>query len=202
MNKVILIIFTFVLCGFSLYSNGGEKVEESISWESLIGQSSNTKLDKITIKEDKIIIRKSLKSMMFLLPLFAPILIFLLFAILTKRTPEILISIVLITAISLFFFRPKQIDMEKGYFYKGYIFRGKGVNLVEAKGIQYLSKEIDNRRVGKSLQETINYYSFEVNLVLKDNSRINLFYGGKGEFQLDEARRLSEKLNIPLFTRH
>ena len=46
-----------------------------------------------------------------------------------------------------------------------------------------------------------SYHSYELNVIMKDSSRINLFdHGGRNRVHKD-AKALAESLNVPLLTR-
>ena len=97
---------------------------------------------------------------------------------------------------------PRVFDTFYGYYYKG---RKKPdhklgmdknnphalTHLSEVKAIQVLRERISSKNG--------SYYSYEINLVLADASRINVIDHGKHEAVIDDAELLATTLGIPLW---
>jgi hypothetical protein len=102
----------------------------------------------------------------------------------------------------MFYFGTKPIifDKQQGYFYKGrhapsvtsYNVRGKNhISLNQIHAIQLISEFC---RGNKS-----SYYSYELNLVLQDASRMNVVDHGKLSRIQKDAQKLAEFLGVPLW---
>ena len=64
-------------------------------------------------------------------------------------------------------------------------------HLSEVKAIQVLRERISSKNG--------SYYSYEINLVLADASRINVIDHGKHEAVIDDAELLATTLGVPLW---
>ncbi len=96
---------------------------------------------------------------------------------------------------------PRVFDTFYGYYYKarkkpqaelGHDRTDKGITkLSEVQAIQVLRERISNKNG--------SYYSYEINLVLKDASRINVIDHGKHQAVIEDAETLATALGVPLW---
>ncbi len=100
--------------------------------------------------------------------------------------------------------RPLVFDKYSGYFLKGRA-AGKGAEVLAAKGtsleevyaIQLISELV--RKSSSSGSGRRSYRSYEINLVLKDGSRVNVVDHGKRWRIVDDAKRLGLFLEVPVW---
>ena len=116
--------------------------------------------------------------------------------------------IVLIAVILVFRYMTTPIifDLERGYFWKSRKMPhsdSEAINMKNAGRIEdiHALQIVDEYVRSNSSSGSRSYHSYELNVIMKDSSRINLFdHGGYNRAQQD-AKVLAEKLNIPLLTR-
>ncbi len=74
--------------------------------------------------------------------------------------------------------------------------RKKNIPMDDIQVIQFLPEYI----VSRSKNGTSRYYSYEINLILKDNSRVNLIdQGGNREKNLELAQYIASAIQVPLW---
>jgi hypothetical protein len=122
-----------------------------------------------------------------------------------KDTPIIVlfigIAFALIGVVVLYYStRPIVFDTQQGYFWKGrhapsvtsHAERGRNfVSLNQIHAIQLISEYCRGNKT--------SYYSYEINLILKDASRINVVDHGKLSRIREDAQTLSQFLGIPVW---
>ncbi|MEM6801507.1 MAG: hypothetical protein AAF696_08885 [Bacteroidota bacterium] len=96
--------------------------------------------------------------------------------------------------------QPTVFDKRHGYFYKG---RKNTDKNSEKARVKHLVK-LENIHALQVLKEynsgsESSYYSYEINLVLKDSRRVNVIDHGNLQQVKDDASRLSEFLNVPIW---
>jgi hypothetical protein len=95
------------------------------------------------------------------------------------------------------FMTPRVFDLDIGYYWKGrkspnmYSKKTEKCQLEDIHAIQVLEEYC---RGDKS-----SYYSYELNLVLKDGSRMNVVDHGKLKLIKEDAQKLAQFLNIPVW---
>ena len=79
----------------------------------------------------------------------------------------------------------------------------KGISFNEIYAIQIVSEKLKNRRRknSKSLRGkfTRYYYSYEINLVLNDSSRVSVIDHGDQKVIRNDALKIAEFLDIPVW---
>ena len=113
-------------------------------------------------------------------------------------------GIFLTVGIIMFYFMttPRVFDTFYGCFYKG---RKKPAhNLGLSSGNKHALTHLSEVKAIQLLRERIrskngSYYSYEINLVLKDASRVNVIDHGKHEAVVNDAEILATTLGVPLW---
>ena len=95
---------------------------------------------------------------------------------------------------------PIVFDKRNGYFWKG---RKSPVNVPNIDSIKHFA-ELDNIHALQIISEYCSgedssYYSYELNIVLADATRINVVDHGKISTQRQDAQKLANFLNVPLW---
>ncbi len=106
------------------------------------------------------------------------------------------------------FTTPIVFSKRKGYFWKGRVEESQRIEradlkvkckLVEIEAVQVIAEWVRSRSSGSSGSGNSSYYSYEINLVLKDASRLNVVDYGNYRGVVDSAQKLSRYLNVPLW---
>jgi len=94
-------------------------------------------------------------------------------------------------------FLPRVFDKQLGFYYKSYKFKPHERNL---KNQFSLNNIIALQIIGETISnDNGSYGSFELNLVLNDNSRRNVVDHGNLKSIIDDAHILSDFLNVPIW---
>lgn len=100
------------------------------------------------------------------------------------------------------FLLPRVFDTFYGFYYKGWK-RPKHKNTIsESKKTDIIGlNEVDAIQVLRERIRSKNgsYYSYEINLVLKDASRVNIIDHGKQAAVIEDAETLAQALGVPLW---
>jgi hypothetical protein len=95
---------------------------------------------------------------------------------------------------------PIVFDLSRGYFYKG---RKKPEQMVDPSKLKHYAslKRVHALQIISEFCKSKNssYYSYELNLVLDDGTRINVIDHGNQQAVRDDAQKLSGFLNKPLW---
>ncbi len=97
------------------------------------------------------------------------------------------------------FAQPRVFDTFYGYYFKGWKRpndslsrdKNKTTNLNQVEAIQVLRERVRSKNS--------SYYSYEINLVLDDASRINITDHGKHQAIIQDAETLAQALGVPLW---
>lgn len=98
------------------------------------------------------------------------------------------------------FYKPRVFDKQLGLYYRAYNFKPKRLNEDNNKGYIPLSTIIAIQIIGEHVNsDNGSYRSFELNLVLDDNSRRNVVDHGHLKSIINDAHILSKFLNVPIW---
>lgn len=197
-------------------------VSNSKLWESIANESSNFKSQKLVEnhRHNLFEVQTTAEAILFnllfvLLGLFSLIVAVLVFILMEKPAgyagiiPAIVGSVFLWFALSTM--RPKKMavfDLNKKQFFKEGedtqdilpLIHQKSIPFVDIHGLQILevfhpARNLHHRHSTRSH----SYYSYELNLILKNSKRINVMsHGNKGDMILD-AKRLAKVLFVPIW---
>jgi len=78
-------------------------------------------------------------------------------------------------------------------------YRNSAVSLDRIHAIQLVSERVTSSSGSGSHRRRSSYYSYEINLVLEDGSRINVVDHGKVDRIRQDARQLAEFLDVPVW---
>ncbi|MFC0604342.1 hypothetical protein [Winogradskyella pulchriflava] len=96
-----------------------------------------------------------------------------------------------------YLFKPRVFDRHLGFYYKSYKFKPHHVNLVNQIRLNNI---IAIQIIGETIRDDDGSYgSFELNLVLDDNTRRNVVDHGNLKSIINDAHILSDFLNIPIW---
>lgn len=127
-----------------------------------------------------------------------------LFSNLQQTSPSFLLLPLVALGISVFIgyrnFKKSSFDFLNGIYWKGYRAPASSDEIGKRKNCAYI-KDIGGLQI---IRERIrsrnsNYTSFELNLVLKDGSRLNVIDHSNLSNLRKEAKRLAARLNVPLW---
>jgi len=96
---------------------------------------------------------------------------------------------------------PRVFDLEQKHYYKGskYELAKEKCDIIDIVAIQVLSEFISaDNLISESNIKRKDSYKYEINLILKDAQRINLVESSNLQKIREDAKKLSEFLNIPL----
>ena len=94
-------------------------------------------------------------------------------------------------------FRPNVFDLEKSVYWRGFKEEiAKKTELNEIAALQIIS---ENNSTSKASGGTTTYKSYELNLVLKNKTRVNVVDHGNYEKLAPEAEKISGILDVPLW---
>lgn len=95
------------------------------------------------------------------------------------------------------FMIPRVFDHDKGYYWKG----RKVLNINSKKNEQCQLEDIHAIQILRECCrcDRQSFYSYELNLVLKDGSRMNVIDHGKLEIIRKDTQKLAEFLNVPVW---
>ena len=95
--------------------------------------------------------------------------------------------------------RPVVFDKRRDYFWKGRKDPGEYWNTDEIPDFAHLNDLLGLQLIGEHVKsDKSSYISYELNLVFKDGSRINVADHGKLERLADDAEELAEFLGVPI----
>ncbi len=183
-----------------------DPVAEKIEWTPLQRGGASFQTHKlVTVRRDRMEFRALLGMVLFSL-FFVLVGAGLSIGIFLSREqpfPPVLIGLVLMGAggVMLYFSTlPMVFDKRKGFFWKGrktpyesgnWRKRKDCVRLGEIHALQLIAERVSGNKS--------SYYSYEINLVLKDSSRINVVDHGKKSRIQEDAKTLAEFLGKPLW---
>lgn len=185
-----------------------DPVAQKVSWEPAVAGGSNFKSQKVEFAADRITVKKTLGmtlfSFAFLLPGLGVLLIGVPYNFFNGEVGTgffLLLWSVIFSGVGfgmLIMSKPFTFDRLRGVFFRG---KRYGANPTGKKKSQGLLSEIHaiqliSERVHSSKN---NYTSYELNLVLKDASRVNVLDHGKGKDVETDARRIAQFLNVPIW---
>jgi len=96
--------------------------------------------------------------------------------------------------------KPNVFDKIQGYYYKGKKPFLNSFNHVASKDCCLLDDIYAIQLIAERCSGKNSYYSYELNLVLRDASRINVIDHGSKEWVNSDAQTLSEFLNKPIWS--
>ncbi|WP_305371924.1 hypothetical protein [Photobacterium leiognathi] len=191
-----------------------DPVASKVSWNPVNPGGSNFKSQKMTILDDKIIIKKTIGAYIFALVFTVPGILalviggpyFLLF------NSNIVLGLFMIVwggmfgGVGILMLKKDKIftiDKFNGSYYKGKEFdnlnsqdRFKQGYIKDIYAIQLINERIKS---SSSNGRSSSYTSYELNLVFKDGERINIMDHGKGKDIADSAKYLGKFLNVPIW---
>ena len=98
------------------------------------------------------------------------------------------------------FYMPRVFDKQIGYYYKAYKFKIHNSNKSASKSQIPLNSIIAIQLIGEHVKnDKGSYKSFELNLVLKDESRKNVVDHGNLKSIISDAEILSDFLEVPIW---
>lgn len=176
-----------------------------LDWTPLKKGGYNYRTRKLKVYPDrKIVFKPAIANYIFPL-VFCIMPMFFLF-IITNSTgnPSFLFLIPIFLILLIFFstglflgytlLQPIGFNLKKQVFYKG----KKVIPLGDIDGIQVINEEVTLNN-----DTTVNsskFISYEINLVLKDRSRINIVDHNRKDIIIQDAKTLSKHLNLPIYT--
>jgi len=116
--------------------------------------------------------------------------------------PAFIGLVFLIAGISLYYFgtSPCVFDKRQGYFWKGRKSPNEVLNKNKLKAFADLKKIHALQIISEYCRSDKNsYYSYELNLVLRDGKRVNVIDHGNYEKLIDDARMLASFLGKPVW---
>ena len=95
------------------------------------------------------------------------------------------------------FMMPRVFDIDTGYYWKG----RQSPNMNSSKNEQCLLEDIHAIQLLREYcrGDKSSYYSYELNLVLNDGSRLNVVDHGKLSLIQEDAQKLAQFLNVPVW---
>lgn len=185
-----------------------DPVAEKAEWTPLRSGGANFQTHKlVTAQRDRMEFRASLGMVLFSLvfALAGAGLSIGIFLSQEQASPFILLGLVFMGAggVMLYFSTvPVIFDKRKGFFWKGKKAPYESGNWRKRKDCARLGEihalQLIAEWVSKS-EKSSSYYSYEINLVLKDGSRINVVDHGKKSKIQEDAKALAEFLDKPLW---
>ena len=98
------------------------------------------------------------------------------------------------------FYMPCVFDKQLGIFYKSYTFKLHEANRKQRDNYIPLKSIVAIQIIGEHVRsDDGSYKSFELNLVLEDNTRKNVIDHGNLKSIIDDAHMLSEFLDVPIW---
>ncbi|WP_299128829.1 hypothetical protein [uncultured Winogradskyella sp.] len=98
------------------------------------------------------------------------------------------------------FYKPRVFDKQLGLYYSTYNFKLYSSNRKNSNDYIKLNRIEALQIIGEHVKsDNGSYKSFELNLVLDDNSRKNVIDHGNLKSIIDDAHTLSEFLNVPIW---
>lgn len=99
------------------------------------------------------------------------------------------------------FGNPRTFDILNGCYYKGWIFsRAEKVPIKDIYAIQVLKEYCNHRNnLNRTSRESNPFFSYEINLVLKNKERVNVIDHGNREQIKKDAGKIAGFLNVPLW---
>lgn len=185
-----------------------DPVAQKVSWEPARGGGSNFKTQRAEFSPNKIVVKKTLGMILFgtvfLLPGLGGLLIGAPYNFFNGEAGAGFFFILWGAGFGgaglamLMMSKPFTFDKLRGVFYRG---KQYGSNPTGKKKTQGLISEIHaiqliSERVHSSKN---NYTSYELNLVLKDGSRVNVMDHGKGKEVENDAKRIARFLDVPIW---
>ena len=199
--------------------NFNDPIAEKISWAPLKGGGTNFKTRKfVKVNENRVVFERTL--MMKIFPwifICGPFIVFIIIygkgelivninEIFSQTNSILLVPLVLLSlGVFMFFKTKKSIVFDKRY---GYYWKGKAepetYNLTENKNFVRLSDiyaiQLIREYISNTSKSGGSYYSYEINLVLKDESRVNVVDHGHKKSIVEDSRLLADFLNVPVWS--
>ena len=99
-----------------------------------------------------------------------------------------------------YFYKPRVFDKQLGLYYKAYSVKPSKSRIKKIDNFIPLNKIIAIQIIGEHInRDNGSYKSFELNLVLDDNSRKNIIDHGNLKSIIDDAHILSDFLGVPIW---
>lgn len=185
-----------------------DPIAQKVSWEPAKRGGANFKTERIEFSSSSITIKKTLGmilfSFAFLIPGLGVLLIGVPYNFINGEVGAgffLLLWSAIFTGVGAFMLigsKPFTFDKLRGVFYRGKQYganptgkkKSQGM-LSEIHAIQLISERVSSKNS--------NYTSYELNLVLKDGSRINVMDHGKGKDLEADAKRIAQFLSVPIW---
>lgn len=99
-----------------------------------------------------------------------------------------------------YFYKPRAFDKQLGLYYSTYNFSLHPTEKVKAQDYIYLKNIVALQILGEYVRGSDRpYKSFELNIVLNDNTRRNVIDHGNLKSIIKDAQRISDFLNVPIW---
>ena len=189
-------------------SDTDDPVAQKVSWQPAKPGGANFKTQKIVITPEKVVVKKTvgmiLFGLVFLLPGLGGLLFGAPYNFINGDSGAGIFFIVWGSGfggaglLMLYFGKPFTIDKMRGVFYRGKKYSGNPTGKKKTQGM--LSEIYAIQLLSEHVQSSKNSYtSYELNLVFKDGSRMNVMDHGNARDIETAAKKLGDMLKVPIW---
>ncbi|MCE2571217.1 hypothetical protein [Motilimonas eburnea] len=193
-------------------TSANASIDQQVSWAPLCAGGSNFKSAKLVQQGQRLMVKKSFAGLFFALIFFIPGLL-----VLGIGAPYVFFNGEPIAAIFLIVWgaafagvgwfllgvnRRLVMDLEQGIYYRGkwqpdLTDEGKQGYLKEVAALQVLTELVSSTSEGR----TSRFYSYELNLVLRNAQRVNIMDHGNKKALDNDAYTVAKELGLPVLRR-